>query len=98
MGSIGVSRRSLSRIVVPHHFHRFTVRLFIQKVAQVALEAGNGPQLIFQNYRELVRRAKAKAWFAIVPKGKKSGEPKAESKKGQAERPGNVVELAAAAA
>jgi len=26
-----------------------------QKVAQVALEAGNSPQMIFQHYRELVR-------------------------------------------
>ncbi len=38
-----------------------------QKVAQVALEAGNSPQMIFQHYRELVRPAEAKAWFAIVP-------------------------------
>jgi hypothetical protein len=40
----------------------------IQNVAQVALEAGNSPQMIFQHYRELVRPAEAKAWFAIVPK------------------------------
>ena len=38
-----------------------------QKVAQVALEAGNSPQMIFQHYRELVRPKEAKAWFAIVP-------------------------------
>ncbi|MEI6077812.1 MAG: site-specific integrase, partial [Verrucomicrobiota bacterium] len=41
-----------------------------QNVAQVALEAGNSPQMIFQHYRELVRPEAAKAWFAIVPKGK----------------------------
>jgi integrase len=41
----------------------------IQNVAQVALEAGNSPQMIFKHYRELVRPAEAKAWFAIVPKG-----------------------------
>ena len=40
----------------------------IQNVAQVALEAGNSPQMIFQHYRELVRPAEAKAWFAIEPK------------------------------
>jgi hypothetical protein len=40
-----------------------------QNVAQVALEAGNSPQMIFQHYRELVRPEAAKAWFAIVPKG-----------------------------
>jgi integrase len=39
----------------------------VQNVAQVALEAGNSPKLIFQHYRELVRPAEAKAWFAITP-------------------------------
>lgn len=38
-----------------------------QDVAQVALEAGNSPQIIFQHYRELVRPKEAKAWFAIDP-------------------------------
>ena len=38
-----------------------------QNVAQVALEAGNSPQMIFKHYRELVRPAEAKAWFAILP-------------------------------
>ena len=40
----------------------------IQNVAQVALEAGNSPQMIFKHYRKLVRPAEAKAWFAISPK------------------------------
>jgi integrase len=39
-----------------------------QNVAQVALEAGNSPQMIFQHYRELVTPAEAKEWFAIMPK------------------------------
>ena len=42
----------------------------IQNVAQVALEAGNSPQIVFSNYRELVRPADAKAWFSIVPEEK----------------------------
>ena len=42
----------------------------IQNVAQVALEAGNSPQMIFKHYRELVRPDAAKAWFAIAPVGK----------------------------
>ncbi|MEY4385535.1 MAG: hypothetical protein RLY20_818 [Verrucomicrobiota bacterium] len=42
----------------------------IQNVAQVALEAGNSPGMIFKHYRELVRPADAERWFAIVPKGK----------------------------
>ena len=41
----------------------------IQNVAQVALEAGNSPQMIFKNYRQLVTPAAAKAWFAIAPLG-----------------------------
>jgi integrase len=41
----------------------------IQNVAQVALEVGNSPQMIFKHYRELVRPADAKTWFSIVPGG-----------------------------
>lgn len=37
----------------------------IQNVAQVALEAGNSPRMVFSNYRELVRPSDAKTWFAI---------------------------------
>ena len=39
----------------------------IQNVAQVALEAGNSPQMIFRHYRELVRPADAVKWFSIMP-------------------------------
>jgi integrase len=39
----------------------------IQNVAQVALEAGNNPQMIFKHYRELMRPADAKTWFSIAP-------------------------------
>lgn len=38
-----------------------------QNVAQVALEAGNSPQMVFRNYRQLVTAAAAKKWFAILP-------------------------------
>jgi hypothetical protein len=37
------------------------------RVAQVALEAGNSPQIIFSNYRELVKPADAVKWFGLVP-------------------------------
>jgi integrase len=43
----------------------------IKNVAQVALEAGNSPAMIFSNYRELVTPQDAKAWFGIVPAGAK---------------------------
>ena len=39
----------------------------VQNVAQVALEAGNSPKIIFSNYRELVKPADAVKWFAIEP-------------------------------
>ena len=39
----------------------------IQNVAQVALEAGNSPGMIFGHYRELVAASEAKTWFAITP-------------------------------
>jgi hypothetical protein len=39
----------------------------IKNVAQVALEAGNSPQMIFSNYRELVTEHDAEKWFKIMP-------------------------------
>ncbi len=39
----------------------------IKNTAEVALEAGNSPQMIFQHYRELVTPAAATAWFSIFP-------------------------------
>ena len=40
----------------------------IKNAAEVALEMGNSPQMIFKHYRELVRPADATAWWAIEPK------------------------------
>jgi integrase len=42
----------------------------IQNVAQVALEAGNSPAMIFGHYRELVTADDAKKWFSIKPEPK----------------------------
>ena len=42
----------------------------VQDVAQVALEAGNSPAMIFGHYRELVTADDAKKWFSILPKPK----------------------------
>lgn len=39
-----------------------------QNAAQVALECGNSPQMIFRHYRELVTPRDAAAWWAIEPK------------------------------
>jgi integrase len=39
----------------------------IKNTAEVALEAGNSPQMIFQHYRELVTPTAAAEWFSITP-------------------------------
>ncbi len=40
----------------------------IKNAAQVSLEAGNSPQMIFKHYRQLVTETEASKWFAINPK------------------------------
>ena len=42
----------------------------IQNAAQVALEAGNSPAVVFRHYRELVQPSDAQAWFAVTPADK----------------------------
>jgi hypothetical protein len=49
-----------------HSFISYRVAA-IKNVAQVALEAGNSPAMIFSNYRELVTPRDARAWLAIRP-------------------------------
>jgi len=39
----------------------------VQNAQQVALEAGNSPDIIFRHYRELATEEQAAAWFAIRP-------------------------------
>lgn len=39
----------------------------IKDVAQVALECGNTPTMIFQHYRQVVTEAEAKKWFGLLP-------------------------------
>jgi integrase len=39
----------------------------IKNAAQVALEAGNSPQMIFAHYRQLVTESEASKWFAVMP-------------------------------
>lgn len=39
----------------------------VKNAAEVALEAGNSPQMIFQHYRKLVTERAAKEWFGITP-------------------------------
>jgi integrase len=54
------------RNALRHSFISYRLAL-LQNANQVALEAGNSPQMIFAHYRELVRPADALRWFAIGP-------------------------------
>ena len=42
-------------------------------VAEVALEAGNSPAMIFRHYRELATEGEAAEWFGIVPATEEAG-------------------------
>jgi hypothetical protein len=39
----------------------------VKNAAQVSLEAGNSPAIIFRHYRELVTEEAAREWFGIFP-------------------------------
>ena len=54
--------------------HSFiSYRMAIVKDAnQVALEAGNSPDIIFRNYLELVTQTQAKNWFGIEPEERRN--------------------------
>ena len=54
------------RNVLRHSFISYRVAE-IQDVNQVALEAGNSPNIIFKHYRELVTEEAAGEWFGITP-------------------------------
>jgi integrase len=49
--------------------HSFIIYRLAQTkdMAEVALEAGNSPAMIFRHYRELATEAEAKEWFGILP-------------------------------
>jgi len=53
----------------------------IQNIPQVAVEAGNSPQMILKHYRELVRPKAAKDWFAITPKSVAAAKAKADKER-----------------
>ena len=39
----------------------------VQDAAKVSLEMGNSPQKIFNNYRKVVTKSQAAAWFGVMP-------------------------------
>lgn len=50
-----------------HSFASYRLAI-LKDAAAVALEMGNSPRKLFQNYRELVTKEDAKKWFSIVSK------------------------------
>lgn len=62
--------------------HSFcSYRLAVTKsAAQVSLEAGNSPKMLFENYRELVTEKAAQEYFGILPeiKGEKGSKSKSK--------------------
>ena len=53
--------------VLRHSFISYRIAK-IKNANEVALEAGNSPDIIFRHYRELATEEQADAWFAIVLK------------------------------
>ena len=62
-----------------HSFISYRVAT-IKNVDQVALEAGNSPEMIFEHYRELVTAEAAEKWFGIEPSKRKGKERKARGR------------------
>jgi len=48
----------------------------IKNVNEVAMEAGNSPDMIFKHYRELVTEKAADAWFGVTPAAVKAARAK----------------------
>ena len=65
----------------------------IQNTAQVALEAGNSPAMLFKHYRELATKKQARAWFAIRP-AKPDGKAKKNRSARKPRKSGNVPQAA----
>lgn len=61
--------KPLLKIVHNGFRHSFiSYRMAIKKnAAEVALEAGNSPRMIFEHYRELVTTGQGDEWFATIP-------------------------------
>jgi integrase len=49
-----------------HSYASYRLAL-VEDVAKVSLEMGNSPQKVFSNYRKVVTKSQAAAWFAVTP-------------------------------
>jgi len=52
-----------------HSFISYRMAM-VKDANQVALEAGNSPDIIFRNYLELVTQTQARSWFGIEPEAR----------------------------
>jgi len=66
----------------------------VPNTAQVALKAGNSPQMIFGHYRELVRAMDAEKCFGLTPESVEAA--KAARQSGSAEKIVALPKVAAA--
>ena len=53
----------------------------VKSAAQVSLEAGNSPQMVFRHYRELVTEKEAQAWFAVTPEAARAVKDRIEKER-----------------
>jgi predicted urease superfamily metal-dependent hydrolase len=65
-----------------------------KNVNEVAMEAGNSPEMIFKHYRELVTKKAAEAWFGVTPAMVKVARAKMEKEKAEAARKAETERLA----
>ena len=66
MDENGKPRVKLVHNGLRHSFCSYRLAL-TKSAAQVALEAGNSPKMLFEHYRELVTEAEGDEWFALTP-------------------------------
>lgn len=78
-------KRLASRAEVPwkhnalrHSYASYRLAV-VKNVAQVSLEMGNTPKMVFKHYRELVAEEDGIAWFAITPPGDAPKQPECRS-------------------
>ena len=66
---VGKNGEPLLKLVHNGLRHSFiTYRMAVLKnAAEIALEAGNSPRMIFEHYRELLTEAEGKTWFQVMP-------------------------------
>jgi hypothetical protein len=65
-----------------------------KNVNEVAMEAGNSPDMIFKHYRELVTEKEADAWLGVTPSAVKAAKARMEKEKAEAARKAEAERLA----